>query len=96
MENVVVGLCTLELYLGKASSLKDKRRILKSILDRVKARYNVSIAEVGQHELWQRATVAFACVTSDQGRAYQVLNSVVKFIESQSHAQITDYRTEII
>ncbi len=94
--HVAVGVCIVELYLGEAASLKDKRRILRSILDRIKARYNVSIAEVDQQDLWQRATVAFVCVSNDQSRTYQVLNSVVKFMENQNHAQLLDYQTEIL
>ncbi|MDH7577069.1 MAG: DUF503 domain-containing protein [Bacillota bacterium] len=94
--HVAVGICIVELYLGEAVSLKDKRRVLKSILDRIKARFNVSIAEVDQQDLWQRASVAFACVSNKQSHACQVLNAVVKFLESQNHAQIIDYQTEIL
>lgn len=93
---VAVGVCIVELYLGEAASLKDKRRVLKSILDRVRARFNVSIAEVDQQDLWQRATVAFVSVSNEQSHAYQVLNAVVKFLENQNHAQIISYQTEII
>ncbi|NPV28940.1 MAG: DUF503 domain-containing protein [Firmicutes bacterium] len=94
--HVAVGVCIVELYLGEAASLKDKRRVLKSILDRIRARFNVSIAEVDQQDLWQRATVAFVSVSNEQSHAYQVLNAVVKFLENQNHAQIISYQTEII
>lgn len=93
---MVVGLCTLELYIGEADSLKDKRRVLKSILDRVRSRFNVSIAEVGQQDLWQRATIAFACVSNDSGHTNQVINNVVNFIERQGSIQVTDYRVETL
>lgn len=93
---MVVGLCTLELYIGEADSLKDKRRVLKSILDRVRSRFNVSIAEVGQQDLWQRATIAFACVSNDSGHTNRMINNVVSFIESQGSIQVTDYRVETL
>lgn len=93
---MVVGLCTMELFLGEADSLKGKRRILKSMLDRVKAHHNVSIAEVGQQDLWQRSTIAFACVSNERNHAFQVLNSVIKFLERQKQSQVIDYNIEII
>ncbi|HAA89913.1 MAG: Uncharacterized protein XD63_1451 [Thermoanaerobacterales bacterium 50_218] len=93
---MVVGLCTVELYLAEAYSLKEKRRILKSVLDKVRARYNVSIAEVDHQELWQRATLAFACVSNDQGHLHKVLDAVIRFIENQNGAEIIDFQTEIL
>ncbi|MGD0621813.1 MAG: DUF503 domain-containing protein [Thermacetogeniaceae bacterium] len=91
----VIGLCTLELFIGEANSLKDKRRVLKSMLEKIRARFNVSIAEVGQQELWQRSTVAFACVSNERAHADQMLGAVVRFME-QMDAQITSCQTEIL
>ena len=91
----VIGLCTLELFIGEANSLKDKRRVLKSMLEKIRTRFNVSIAEVGQQELWQRSTVAFACVSNERAHADQMLSAVVRFME-QMDAQITSYQTEIL
>jgi hypothetical protein len=91
----VIGFCTLELFMSEANSLKDKRRILKSLLEKIKSRFNVSIAEVGQQDLWQRSTVAFACVSNERAHADQMLSAVVRFME-QMDAQITSYQTEIL
>jgi uncharacterized protein YlxP (DUF503 family) len=91
----VIGLCTLDLFMGEANSLKDKRRILKSMLERIRSRFNVSIAEVGQQDLWQRSTVAFVCVSNERAHADQMLSAVVRFME-QMDAQITSYQTEIL
>ncbi len=91
----VIGLCTLELFIGEANSLKDKRRVLKSMLEKIRTRFNVSIAEVGQQELWQRSTVVFACVSNERAHADQMLSAVVRFME-QMDAQITSYQTEIL
>ena len=92
---MVIGLCTLELFLGEANSLKDKRRVIKSIMDKVRARFNVSIAEVEQQELWQRSTIAFTCVSNEKAHADSTLNSVVRYVEL-SDAQITACHTEFI
>lgn len=93
---MVIGLCTIELFIGEAASLKDKRRILKSMMDRVKAHHNVSIAEIDQQEIWQRSTIAFACVANEQKHAFRVLNSVVKFFEKEGSLQVLDYQIEIL
>ena len=53
-----VGLLTLEIYLPVSGSLKDKRRVLQSLQRRLRNQFNLAIAEVGQQELWQRATLA--------------------------------------
>jgi hypothetical protein len=91
---IAIGLCTLELFMGEAGSLKDKRRILKSLIEKVRSRFNVSIAEVGHQELWQRSTVAFVCVSNERSHTDQVISAVVRFME-QLNAQITSYHTEI-
>jgi uncharacterized protein YlxP (DUF503 family) len=91
----VIGFCTLELFMGEANSLKDKRRILKSMLEKIRSRFNVSIAEVEQQDLWQRSTVAFVCVSNERAHADQMLSAVVRFME-QMDAQITSYQTEIL
>lgn len=93
---MVVGVCNLELFMGEAASLKDKRRILKSILDRVRGRFNVSIAEIDQQDLWRRATIAFTCVGNEKAYTDQVLNNVVKFIENQSPAIVTNCQFETL
>jgi uncharacterized protein YlxP (DUF503 family) len=91
----IIGFCTLELYIGEANSLKDKRRVLKSLIEKTKARFNVSIAEVEQQELWQRATVAFVCVSNERAHADQMISAVIRFMERMD-AQITSCRTEIL
>jgi hypothetical protein len=81
--------------MGEANSLKDKRRILKSMIEKTRGRFNVSIAEVGQQELWQRSTVAFACVSNERAHADQMLAAVVRFMEKLD-AEITSCQTEIL
>ena len=63
---MVVGICQLRLIIQDTLSLKEKRRILKSILDRMRNRFPVSIAEVGDQDLWQSALVGFCMVSNEQ------------------------------
>jgi hypothetical protein len=93
---LIVGVLTLELYLGEANSLKEKRRIIKSLIDRIKNRFNVSVAEVGEQDLWQRSTVGISMVSCEQAHVRQVLASVVEFVEKQGTVLITNFRTELL
>jgi uncharacterized protein YlxP (DUF503 family) len=71
-----VGVLTFELRLEHSHSLKDKRQVVKSLKDRLRSRFNVAVAEVGEQELWQRAIVAAVTVSSDQKAAEEALQRV--------------------
>jgi uncharacterized protein YlxP (DUF503 family) len=86
----------MELHLGDANSLKDKRRIIKSLIARIKNRYNVSVAEVGEHDLWQSTIIGISFVSSEQAYVHQIFASIVKFVEAQDTVLITNYQTEIL
>jgi uncharacterized protein YlxP (DUF503 family) len=71
-----IGVLTLELRLDDSHSLKDKRHVVKSLKDRLRHKFNVSVAEIDFQDLWQRALVAAVTVSSDHGNAEAVLQSV--------------------
>ena len=71
-----IGVVTLEIVLQNSHSLKDKRHVVKSLKDRLRAKFNVSVAEIDYQDLWQRAVVAAVTVSSDRGFAEKVLQSV--------------------
>ncbi len=75
-----VGLLTLEIHLPYAHSLKEKRLVLQKIKDRLRTRFNVSVAELDHQDLWQRAVVAVVSISSDQ----QNLESVLEAVERES------------
>jgi uncharacterized protein YlxP (DUF503 family) len=92
-----VGVLRLTLHLPEPGSLKSKRHLLRSAIDRVKARYNVSIAEVADNDLWQRSVVGVAAVGNDHAFVNETLDKVSDFIGSMHGGQIliTDRRLEI-
>jgi uncharacterized protein YlxP (DUF503 family) len=71
-----IGVIILELRLDESHSLKDKRHYVKGLKDRLRSKFNVSVAEIDHQELWQRGTVAVVTVSGDQTRAEQVLQNV--------------------
>ncbi len=92
-----VGAMGVRLRLPENHSLKGKRKTVKSITALVTNRFNVSIAEVDDHDLWQIATLGVSCVSSDGRHANEVLSKVLDFIESnRGDAEILDYEIEII
>jgi uncharacterized protein YlxP (DUF503 family) len=92
-----VGALIVRLRLPENHSLKGKRRILKSITSQVSNKFNVSVAEVDDHDLWQLATLGVSCVSNDGRHANEVLSHVMNFIESaRGDAEIVDYEIEIL
>lgn len=93
---MVVGLLTLELHIPASGSLKEKRRVVKGMKDRIKARFNVSVAEVGETELWQRASLAVACVSNDAAHVGESLDKVAELVRSNTDADLIDYGIEYL
>ena len=92
-----VGTCKIRLRLPENSSLKGKRQVLKSITARLKNKFNVSIAEVDDNDLWQLATLGVCCVSNDRRYTNEVLSKVVDFVANgRFDAELLDYEIEII
>ena len=92
-----VGVCKVSLRLPENMSLKDKRQVLKSITSRIRNRFNVSIAEVDDNDVWQAATVGICYISNDRRHTNQVLSRVVDFIvNSRFEVEILDYEIEIL
>jgi uncharacterized protein YlxP (DUF503 family) len=94
---MAVGYCTVELRLPENGSLKGKRQVLRSLIGRVQARYNVSIAEIEDQDSWKAATLGISCVSTSGAHAHEMLEKVVDFIQgSRPDAEFLGYNIEII
>lgn len=93
---MVVGVCRIKLSIDDAFSLKEKRHIVKSMVERVKSRFNASAAEVGLNDLWKSAKIGISCVSNEAAHADSMLANIVHFIENDGRAVMVDYETEII
>jgi uncharacterized protein YlxP (DUF503 family) len=92
-----VGVCRVKLRFPENLSLKGKRQVLKSITTRLRSRFNVSVAEVDDHELWQLATLGICCVSNDNRYTNEVLSKVADFIiNGRFDVEILDYEIEIL
>jgi len=88
-----VGAVTIELFLPESHSLKEKRKILNSILGKVRFKFNVSIAEIDHQDLWQRSVIGIACVSESSHQVKIILQRVRAFVEGLNKAEIIDERT---
>ena len=92
-----IGVCRIMLHLPESASLKDKRQVSRSLSDRIQNSFNVAVAEVEDHELWQRLTLAVCYVSTDSAHANEMVSKVVDFIEeTRRDLELLDYETEII
>ena len=92
---MVVGTCTISLHIPESGSLKSKRWVLRRIKDRVRNKFNVSIAEIDDFDLWQRATLGVAVVSKDGRFANQVISKVIDLVQSDGNAQVIDIQTDL-
>ena len=93
---MVVGITTVELTIPESNSLKDKRQVLRSMLDGIRRRFNVSAAEVDHLDLWRRATVGIAAVSNEQKYLDQLLASVTRWIEENPRVNVMDIQVEFL
>ena len=95
-EQLLVGTLILRLVMRGAFSLKDKRRIIKSLKDRIRQRFNVSIAEIGVQDTWQEAFLGIACVSSDGSFINSLLAQVRNLVAGQAGVELVAQEQDLI
>lgn len=93
---MTIGVLEMRLSMPGNRSLKDKRQVLKSVKDRVRAAFNVSIAEVAAHDQWCAAHLAAVTVAPDRERAHAVLEAVARSVERRGDAILADYCIQML
>lgn len=93
---MIIGTCKIYFRANWVSSLKEKRMILKSIINKVRHRFNVSIAEIEMQDSHQNGVIGFACVTQETQHADQMIQNIINYIENNIEAEIYDIEIEII
>jgi uncharacterized protein YlxP (DUF503 family) len=94
--SIIVGLCTIELFIPDSQSLKDKRQVLLSVKDRLHQKFNLSVAEVDGQELWQKAVLGLVCVANDGRHVNHVLDQALNMIRSNPAIEIVQSRVELL
>jgi len=93
---MMVGAALVELHVHGSRSLKQKRGVVKSIVSRLRNRMNISVAEVGGQDTWQRAVLGLAVAGSDRASLRRVLERAVAYIESMHLAEVRATDVEIL
>lgn len=93
---MVVGISVFELHLPGSRSLKEKRRVIKSLIDRIAGRYRVSIYESGHQELRQRSEVALALIAASDREARRMLESIRGLIDDESECELTIWEPQFL
>ncbi|MBN1408026.1 MAG: DUF503 domain-containing protein [Calditrichaceae bacterium] len=88
---MIVGVLSLEIHILNSLSLKDKRMVLNHIKDRIKSKFNVSVAEIDYQDKWQRSLIGIALVTSQKGHAEEVLNKIFHLLDTDEQFEIVQY-----
>ena len=92
---MIVGACTVHLYLPGVNSLKEKRSCLKPLLTQLRREFEVAAAEVDHHDVWQSSDIALVTVANDTAHVYAVLENAVHWIEGTWYqVVVTDWETE--
>ncbi len=93
---MIVGACTIQLYLPGAHSLKDKRSIIRPLLNQLRRRFEVAAAEVDHQDLWQSSDIAIVTVANEAGHVYVILERAIHWIEdSYRQVEVVDWTTEL-
>lgn len=93
---MIVGVLKITFSIDSAFSLKEKRHIIKSIIERLRSRFNASVAEVDFNDVWKNAVIGISCVSNEAAHADSMMSSILNFVENDGRALIVDYSTEII
>lgn len=93
---MIIGICTCEIFIFNANSLKSNRSIVKSIIEKSKNRFNISIAEVGENDKWQKSIIAFSTISNDQKIVEETIEKVINFFDSYSEIEIIKIKREIL
>ena len=94
--SIIVGLCTVELFIPGSQSLKDRRQVLLSLKDRLRDKFNLSVAEVGEQDLWQKAVLGLACVANETRYVNQVLEQALNVIRATPAVEIVQSRVDVL
>jgi hypothetical protein len=93
---MIVGVSSFELHLPSSRSLKDKRRVVKSLVDRIHQRYRVSVAETDFHDLHQRAEISLAAVTNGEGEMEKLMEDIRSLVDREPEAFLTRWDPQIL
>ena len=93
---MLVGICEVELLIYDSNSLKEKRQVISSLIGRIKSRFNVSIAEVDEQDIWNKSFIGFSVVSNNSIQVDKMVASVINFIDNDHRVEIINKKLEVL
>jgi len=93
---MVVGILRIELFIPESASLKSKRFAIKSIKDRLRSRFNVSVAEVDNGDKWQRASLGVAAVSNETRHIDSIMGNVMNLVHGDRRVEVLEFKVNYI
>ena len=95
-DKLFVGQCELDLHIENCQSLKEKRRVVKSLKERLKNRYNVAVCEFGDLSLWQRTQLGIVTCSNNKSVVDSTMKTVIDFLDRTHSVSLLDFKLQII
>lgn len=93
---MIIGVLTIDFIMAGNNSLKDKRHIVKSLLDTIRNRYNVSASEIGELNKLRRSVIGIACISNSRDVVDSMLSKVIEIVECDPRIEIMENQVEIL
>jgi uncharacterized protein len=93
---MIVGVSRIEIFFPEAHSLKDKRQMMKKIIDKTRTKFNVSMVEIADSNLWQKGRIGFAVMGVKKDHVLAAIENIEQYIESLYTGEVIDNWTEVI
>jgi uncharacterized protein len=93
---MVIGVLTFEIFIPTSESLKEKRFVLKSLKDRLKNKFNISVAEIGFQDKWQRSAIGIALIGNEQSHVEESLQHIFTFIDNSEFYEVVSYQFDYL
>ncbi len=93
---MIVGLLTIDLHIPEAQSLKSKRMVIRSLIEKIKNRFNVSVAEVGANDLWQRSVIGISLVANETQIINRVFEKIRNLVTNTHSVELIDSTMELM
>lgn len=93
---MVVGILTIDMRFPESRSLKEKRKLLQKIVERTRSRYNISIAEVSENDLWQRTRIGIVTVSTGTDHIHSTVDNITNFISNLNLGEIIGTEVELL
>jgi hypothetical protein len=93
---MIIGILSLRIHIPGSLSLKDKRQVIKSIMERTRNKFNVAVAEIDDQDLWQKAVIGVVCIANEKKFINQMLDKVLNFVRSFPAINLIDFQIEIL